>query len=111
MPKRTQLIRCATPEQWEPSDFADDMQDSFYPSEVSFDLPLDSAKLFLLARGQQLGGKVTFETSEDQAQDQAKVTVKIKYNSEDALDWVKVCLLESAHNVNENGVGVFVSEA
>ncbi|KAK0212095.1 hypothetical protein DFS33DRAFT_1279063 [Desarmillaria ectypa] len=71
---------------------------------VSFDLPLNSDKLFLLARGSYTNGWVYVGQSEDVGLDTAKVEVTAKYQ-DDELELAKVCKVSRAGN--ENGIGFF----
>lgn len=105
IPKNLSLVQCVDAEDW--TETSIDLSDFLYASETSFDLPLDSATLFLISRGQNLGGAVNVLTSEDQAKESAKVSISLYYVEEKVRDWTKVCLL--SRDKDENGIGVFVS--
>lgn len=110
MPKNLNLVHCVDAEEWNDSNVMDSTDDlNFrYASEASFDLPLSSATLFLISRGENLGGAVRVVTSEEQADDSAKVLISLRYYEEKVRDWTKVCLL--SRDEDEDGVGVFVSD-
>ncbi|PPQ88963.1 hypothetical protein CVT25_005062 [Psilocybe cyanescens] len=107
MPKNLNLVHCVDAEEWNDSNVMDSTDDlNFrYASEASFDLPLSSATLFLISRGENLGGAVRVVTSEEQADDSAKVLISLRYYEEKVRDWTKVCLL--SRDEDEDGVGVF----
>lgn len=72
---------------------------------MSFDLPLNSDKLFLLARGSYTSGWVYIGQSEDVSLDTARVEVTVGYQ-DDGLELAKVCKV--SRTGNENGIGFFV---
>ncbi|SJL17144.1 uncharacterized protein ARMOST_20688 [Armillaria ostoyae] len=73
-------------------------------STVSFDLPLNSDKLFLLARGSYTSGWVYIGQSDDVSLDTARVEVTVGYR-DDELELAKVCKVSRAGS--ENGIGFF----
>ncbi|KAK0221196.1 hypothetical protein EDD85DRAFT_263902 [Armillaria nabsnona] len=73
-------------------------------ASVSFDLPLNSDKLFLLARGSYTSGWVYIGQSEDVSFDTARVEVIVGYQ-DDELELAKVCKV--SRTGNENGIGFF----
>jgi len=72
--------------------------------EHSFQLPISSDLLFLVARGPLANGQVNIVQSEDQS-DRATVTVQTTYDEQHLLDLVKICSLVAKEG--ENGVGIF----
>ena len=76
-----------------------------YSANTSFELPVSSDLLFLLARGSMSGGTVDIMSSPT-VSNVAKVHVTVKYYREDVRDRAKVCLVKRRDG--ENGVGIFV---
>jgi hypothetical protein len=76
-----------------------------YYAEASFDLPVSSKTLFLLARGAMSSGTVDITTSPTLT-DVAKVDVKVHYYHESAIEHAKVCSIQRKRG--EAGVGFFV---
>ncbi|KAG6837823.1 hypothetical protein H0H93_016191 [Arthromyces matolae] len=75
-----------------------------YSSSATFELPLSSKSLFLVAKGAQTRGTVNIITS-DQVSDVVKVHITVKHISKDVRNrGIKVCLLERP---NEIGIGYF----
>ncbi|KAK0479404.1 hypothetical protein EDD18DRAFT_846929 [Armillaria luteobubalina] len=70
----------------------------------SFDLPLNSDKLFLLARGSYTSGWVYIDQSEEVSFDTARVEVTVGYQDNE-LELTKVCKVSRPGN--ENGIGFF----
>jgi hypothetical protein len=79
-----------------------------YPYHVStsFELPIDSRTLFLLARGALSSGVVSFATS-NILKDAAQVDVTVGYYRQSALERVKIC--STTRSSGENGVSLLVS--
>ncbi|KAK0205881.1 hypothetical protein DFS33DRAFT_1272471 [Desarmillaria ectypa] len=71
---------------------------------VSFDLPLNSGKPFLLVHRSYINRWVYIGQSEDVSLDTVKVEVTVKYR-DDELELAKVCKVSRAGN--ENGIGFF----
>ncbi|KAH9485694.1 hypothetical protein JR316_0002605 [Psilocybe cubensis] len=103
IPSNVSLVHCVDGTQDRIETTVDSSQD-LYESRSSFQLPLDSATIFLVSRGQNLHGAISVVTSEDQEVDSAKVVVSL-YHTEKSQDWAKVCLLSRGQG--ENGVGIF----
>jgi len=75
-----------------------------YSSSVSFELPVSSAVLFLLARGTLAVGDVQILQA-SQVGDVAKVEVIVGYHEEEALHRAQVCTM--SRQGGEKGVGIF----
>lgn len=75
-----------------------------YSAETSFDLPISSDTLLLIARG-TMSGSVDIKTSSD-IFDVAKVDISMKYFRKEARQNAKACLVR--RKSGENGVGIFV---
>ncbi|EMD33258.1 hypothetical protein CERSUDRAFT_118300 [Gelatoporia subvermispora B] len=69
---------------------------------TTFELPVDSDLLYLVARGALSHGKVTISSSGEEGSDKMVVHVRMQYAHEDALNRTKVCLLSPP----EGGIGV-----
>jgi hypothetical protein len=88
-------------------DWSDDIPSAVYPysSSVSFELPLSSPALLLLARG-SLGTGAVQISQITQPGDIAEVRVNVGYYLADAIDRARVCAI--TREVGGDGVGIFV---
>ncbi|KAF9043669.1 hypothetical protein BDP27DRAFT_1434903 [Rhodocollybia butyracea] len=89
---------------WECADWPGEPNTQEVTVEHSFQLPISSDLLFLVARGPLANGQVNIVQSEDQS-DHATVTVQTTYDEQHLLDLVKICSLVAEEG--ENGVGIF----
>jgi hypothetical protein len=75
-----------------------------FTSYATFELPIASDKLFLLARGMAAGAvKVRYGSDSNDV----KIAVEARYRLQEALDNVRVCTITRGEG--ENGLGIFVS--
>ncbi|GLB42379.1 hypothetical protein LshimejAT787_1103940 [Lyophyllum shimeji] len=76
-----------------------------FTSYASFNLPVDSDKLFVLARGSAAGA---LKVRQGSGSEDVKVEVEARYRFEEAIDSVKVCTVKRGEG--ENGLGIFGPE-
>lgn len=74
---------------------------------MSFDIPLDSSAIYLLARGLQANGRITVVPHQTATSDVITVDIAAEYRDWDLFRSTAVCLLERRRG--EQVVGVFVS--
>ncbi|KAH9485740.1 hypothetical protein JR316_0002655 [Psilocybe cubensis] len=105
IPPQVNLDTCVQGAKW--TEVPNPVPGEYYrlAAETSFELPLSSETLFLLSRGDRLGGAVKVKTSNDQAKDTALVNVLIRYRLPIVAERTKACLVNKGNN--ENGVGLF----
>lgn len=77
-----------------------------YFAETSLELPVSADLLYFLSQGALSHGHIEITDSEDAESDVVRVDVNFMSRDEDALDIVKVCLLQKEEN--KHGVGIFV---
>jgi len=94
--------RCVGRRHWRSYSLANSSQ---YPgsAQLTFDLPVSSDILYLLARGPLASGSVTILDSKD-GRDTVQVDVVVNYRNKNVLDSANVCLLRCRSR--ENGVGI-----
>jgi hypothetical protein len=78
-------------------------------AEATFDLPLEYARIFLMARGQLSSGIVDVITSSTQPSNTVSVRVHIQHARDEAHNLAKVCKLARNPGQAPEGVGIFVS--
>ncbi|GLB42385.1 hypothetical protein LshimejAT787_1104000 [Lyophyllum shimeji] len=76
-----------------------------FASLASFSLPIESDKLFMLARGSATGA---LKVRQGSGSEDVKVEVEARYRIEEALDAVRVCTVTQGEGVN--GLGIFGPE-
>ncbi|KAF8190898.1 hypothetical protein BJ912DRAFT_902997 [Pholiota molesta] len=76
-------------------------------AEATFDLPLEYARIFLMARGQLSSGIVDVITSSTQPSNTVSVRVHIQYGRDEAHNLAKVCKLARNAGQAPEGVGIF----
>lgn len=74
---------------------------------MTFDLPVSSDAIYLLAQGSLSGGNIAIIDSVDGPSDTVQIDVVANYYNQNSLDRTNVCLLQ--RKPHENGVGIFVS--
>lgn len=88
----------------------DNMQESIsslYSAHASFELPVQSAVLFLLSRGSRYSGRLDISVSEELDSKTVAVNITSKSYHRNMIDETRVCRV--TRGSNENGVGIFVS--
>ncbi|KAF8641436.1 hypothetical protein AX16_009949 [Volvariella volvacea WC 439] len=75
-----------------------------HSAKASYDLPVDSSKLFVYSDGPLALGSVNFLSSQE-VNDKVRVEVYASFDEPDILEYAKVCSLQGAQP-NTNGVGL-----
>ncbi|OBZ77938.1 54S ribosomal protein L16, mitochondrial [Grifola frondosa] len=78
---------------------------SLHTAQASFELPISSDSLYLIARGALSHGSIEISDSGEAGSDVVRVDISAFYYHEDALDRAEVCLLQPEEG--KNGVGIF----
>ena len=100
-------VKCVHGPEWTPIGAAPGTYPRQFIAKTQLELPFDSDTLFLLSRGSLSHGIVRIiEDDHVGAGDKVKVSIEVRYYSQEALSRANVCSLTRGHR--ENGIGIFV---